>query len=93
MVVANLLPAQNISVYTISPGNVSDSLDATIASKPCRKEVCGGTTGWLGACCNALRSRYSGSDKICHSRKQGGHPQAKERELGRQYEDHCQHSS
>jgi hypothetical protein len=28
-----LFPAQNISVYTISLGNVSDSLDATMASK------------------------------------------------------------
>lgn len=39
-----LFPAQNISVYTISLGNVSDSLDATMASKRCRKEVC--EFGW-----------------------------------------------
>jgi len=56
--------AQNISVYTISPFNVSDSLDATVASKPCRKEVCGFCTGWRGACSNAHPNSYSEVTKI-----------------------------
>ena len=45
-------PAQNISVYTISLANVSDSLDATVASKRCRSEVCEFGGSWLDGCCN-----------------------------------------
>ena len=37
-------PAQNISLYTISLVNVSDSLDTTRASKSCRRDALEGTT-------------------------------------------------
>jgi len=53
-----LFPAQNISVYTISLANVSDSLDATMASKCCRREVCEFGWGWRDGCSNGSRSRF-----------------------------------
>ncbi|PYV84186.1 MAG: hypothetical protein DMG93_05790 [Acidobacteria bacterium] len=39
-----LHPAQNISLYTISLGNVSDSLESPRASKSCRRDALKGTT-------------------------------------------------
>ena len=60
-------PAQNISVYTISLDNVSDSLDAPIASKPCRRWLCGSGKGWLDGCCSGGSEKDFGNDKICHS--------------------------
>jgi len=53
-----LFPAQNISVYTISLANVSDSLDATMASKCCRREVCEFGWSWRDGCSNGSRSRF-----------------------------------
>ena len=88
-----LFPAQNISVYTISLANVSVSLDATLASKCCRSEVCEFVASWLEGCCKAHGVVLT-NDKNCHSSERRNRTRKqKQGELGTQYEDHCQHSS
>src|SRR5207237_4817203 len=70
--VAFLLPAQNISHYTISLGNVGDSLDARAASNRLYKEGLEVWSGWLGACCSGSGSNFW-HDKNCHSVENSGH--------------------
>jgi hypothetical protein len=61
--------AQTISVYTISPPNVSVSSFTLSASKPCRKEVMGSSHEDGESLALRQERLATGNDKICQPRE------------------------
>jgi hypothetical protein len=73
-------PAQNISLYTIFPVNVSGSLDASHASNACRKRTLNGSQSWLGACSRTYVRQVLEMTKIVIPVKQAATPCRPEKE-------------